>query len=107
MSFELFIGAIGGPELMIVLVIAIFLFGADKLPKLARSSGQALGEFHKGREDIEKEIRDSAKEAKAKATGDADEDDADVAAAEIDEVAMEAESSDAEDGLASDANPTA
>lgn len=63
MSFALFIGAIGGPELIVILAIAILLFGADKLPKLARSSGQALGEFHKGRNDIEKELRESAKQA--------------------------------------------
>lgn len=109
MSFELFIGAIGGPELLIVLVIAIFLFGADRLPKLARSSGQALGEFHKGRDDIETEIRESAKEARVKATGgDEDESDGDDADPEIDELAAEAESSDLEsESVASDARPSA
>ncbi|WP_198662050.1 Sec-independent protein translocase subunit TatA/TatB [Halorussus litoreus] len=50
----------GGMEMMIILLIAVLLFGANKLPKLARSSGQAIGEFRKGREDIEREIRESA-----------------------------------------------
>ena len=50
----------GGMEMMILLLVAVLLFGANKLPKLARSTGQAMGEFKKGREDIEREIRESA-----------------------------------------------
>ena len=50
----------GGPEMMIILAIVVLLFGANKLPKLARSSGMAIGEFQKGREEIETEIRDAA-----------------------------------------------
>ena len=46
----------GGPELLIILVIAIMLFGASKIPKLARSSGEAMGEFKKGREKVEQEL---------------------------------------------------
>ena len=50
------IGIPGGPELLIILLIAVLLFGANKLPKLARSSGQAMGEFQKGREEINQEL---------------------------------------------------
>ena len=53
----------GGMEMMIILLVAVLLFGANKLPKLARSTGQAMGEFKKGREDIEREIRESAEGA--------------------------------------------
>ena len=38
----------GFPELVIVLVIVLLLFGATRLPKLARSLGQASHEFKKG-----------------------------------------------------------
>ncbi|MFB6169544.1 MAG: twin-arginine translocase TatA/TatE family subunit [Haloarculaceae archaeon] len=62
--YPLFIGVPGGPELLVILGIAILLFGADRLPKLARSSGQAMGEFKKGRQEIEDEIRSSAARAK-------------------------------------------
>lgn len=48
----------GGPEMIVILLIVVLLFGANKLPKLARSSGQALGEFRRGREDIENELRE-------------------------------------------------
>lgn len=53
----LFFGLPGGPEMLIVLLLVILLFGADRLPKLARSSGEAMGEFQKGRETVEAEIR--------------------------------------------------
>lgn len=52
----------GGPEMIVILLIVVLLFGANKLPKLARSSGQALGEFKRGREEIETELREVATE---------------------------------------------
>lgn len=39
---------IGGPEILIVLVVVMLLFGAKKLPELARSVGSATREFRKG-----------------------------------------------------------
>jgi sec-independent protein translocase protein TatA len=39
---------LGAPELLIVLLVILLLFGGAKLPKLARSLGQAQGEFKKG-----------------------------------------------------------
>ncbi|SFR45726.1 Sec-independent protein translocase subunit TatA/TatB [Halogeometricum limi] len=56
----LFPGIPGGPELLIVLLIVVLLFGANKLPQLARSTGQAMGEFRRGREDIERELQEAA-----------------------------------------------
>jgi len=54
----LFPGLPGGIEIFVVLLIVVLLFGANKLPKLARSSGQAMGEFKKGREQIEQELQE-------------------------------------------------
>ena len=45
-----------GSEWLIILVLAILFFGADKLPKLARGLGKSLGEFKKAKEDFEKEV---------------------------------------------------
>ena len=39
---------LGGPELLIILVVILLLFGSTKLPKLARSLGQAQNEFKTG-----------------------------------------------------------
>jgi sec-independent protein translocase protein TatA len=68
--FPLFPGLPGGPELLIVLLVLVLLFGANKIPKLARSTGQAMGEFRRGREEIEKELE----EATGADTADAEED---------------------------------
>ena len=54
----LFPGLPGGPELLIVLFVLVLLFGANKIPKLARSTGQAMGEFRRGREEIEEELNE-------------------------------------------------
>jgi sec-independent protein translocase protein TatA len=56
----LFPGLPGGPELLIVLLLVVLLFGANKLPQLARASGQAMGEFRRGRDDLEREIHESS-----------------------------------------------
>ncbi|PSQ45392.1 twin-arginine translocase TatA/TatE family subunit [Halobacteriales archaeon SW_6_65_15] len=52
----------GGMEMMIILLIAVLLFGANKLPKLARSTGAAMGEFKKGREQAAEYETDSGVE---------------------------------------------
>lgn len=54
----LFPGVPGGIEMAIILMIAVLLFGANKIPKLARSTGQAMGEFQKGRQEVEKELQE-------------------------------------------------
>jgi len=48
----------GGMEMVVILLIAVLLFGANKIPKLARSTGQAMGEFQKGRQEVEKELEE-------------------------------------------------
>jgi sec-independent protein translocase protein TatA len=61
--------ALGGPEVMMVFVIALLLFGAKKLPELARGMGKSMGEFKKAREEFEREI--STAEVTAKKDWDA------------------------------------
>ena len=41
-------GSIGAPELLIILLVLLLLFGGAKLPKLARSLGEAKNEFERG-----------------------------------------------------------
>jgi len=55
-----FIAMPGGLEMAVILLIAVLLFGANKLPGLARSVGQATGEFKKGRVEIERELSEAA-----------------------------------------------
>ena len=42
---------LGAPELIIVLLIVLLVFGGAKLPKLARSLGEAQKEFRKGQDN--------------------------------------------------------
>lgn len=42
---------LGTPELIIILLILLLLFGASRLPKLSRSIGQSAGELQKGFKD--------------------------------------------------------
>jgi sec-independent protein translocase protein TatA len=58
MSLPLFVGGLGPPELAIIALAVILLFGASKLPKLARSMGSATGEFKKGRQQVEEELEE-------------------------------------------------
>lgn len=57
-ALPLFPGVPGGTELAVILLIAVLLFGANKIPKLARSTGEAMGEFKKGREQVERELEE-------------------------------------------------
>ena len=46
-------GGLGPPELIIILVIVLLLFGAKKLPDLASSMGKSIKEFRKASEDAD------------------------------------------------------
>jgi sec-independent protein translocase protein TatA len=49
-------GVPGPSEWALILVIVLVLFGAKKLPELARSLGHSMNEFRKAREDFDKEL---------------------------------------------------
>ncbi|MBD3412989.1 MAG: twin-arginine translocase subunit TatB [Candidatus Aminicenantes bacterium] len=51
-------GSIGVPELLIILAIALLIFGPKKLPEVGRSIGKALREFRKTSDEIKGKIED-------------------------------------------------
>jgi sec-independent protein translocase protein TatA len=56
---------LGAPELLIILAVVLLLFGSTRLPKLARSMGQASKEFKKGLAEGDKDDdEDEAEKAK-------------------------------------------
>ncbi|TKX51854.1 twin-arginine translocase TatA/TatE family subunit, partial [Halorubrum sp. SS7] len=56
----------------------------NKIPKLARSTGQAMGEFKKGREQVEEELKDMQESETADSTLDDEDDDLDDLETETD-----------------------
>ena len=58
------IQSIGVPGLIIILVIALILFGPSKLPQLGRAVGQTLKEFKDSTKDVVNEVSDEFKEVK-------------------------------------------
>ncbi|MDB9278819.1 twin-arginine translocase TatA/TatE family subunit [Halorubrum ezzemoulense] len=77
-------GIPAGPELLIILLVLVLLFGANKIPKLARSTGQAMGEFRKGREQVEEELKDMQDGEQADSTLDDEDDELDDLETETD-----------------------
>ncbi len=54
------------PEMIMIFVVILLLFGAKKLPELARGIGKSMGEFKKARDDFEREITRAETEVKVK-----------------------------------------
>ncbi len=55
---------LGPQEVIIIFVVILLLFGAKKIPELARGLGKSMGEFKKAREDFEREITKAEDEVK-------------------------------------------
>lgn len=86
----LFIGGLGAFEIALIFLVVVILFGASKIPELARSSGQAIGEFQKGKEEVEQELKEIRE-------GDADIEDVD---GDIEDVDADVESDGEKDSTA-------
>jgi len=57
--FEQFTNFVAGAEwIWIVVIIAVLLFGAKKIPQLAKTFGKAKGEYEKGRIEGDKELKE-------------------------------------------------
>jgi sec-independent protein translocase protein TatA len=52
---------LAGPDLIVILLIILVLFGAKKLPELARGMGQAVKEFQKAKDDFNDELHKAGK----------------------------------------------
>ena len=49
-------GNLAGPDMLIIFLIVLIMFGAKKLPELAKGLGQAVKEFSKAKEDVTTEL---------------------------------------------------
>lgn len=50
---------LGMPEILVILVVALLIFGPKKLPELGRSLGQSIREFRRGAQEIREELERS------------------------------------------------
>ncbi len=61
MNFFALLSNFGGPDLIIILLIVLVLFGAKKLPELAKGMGQAVKEFQKAKDEFSDELHSAGK----------------------------------------------
>lgn len=58
-------GSIGTPELILILIVALLIFGPKKLPELGRSFGRFINEFKRASRDIQESIEKEIENVKA------------------------------------------
>ena len=63
-----FAWALGGTEVVLILAVILILFGAKKIPELARGMGQGIKEFKKATREVTEEIQNAPTETPAKPT---------------------------------------
>lgn len=54
-----FIGGLGMPEILLIVLVVLLLFGGKKIPELMRGLGKGVRSFKDGMNEVEKEIKDS------------------------------------------------
>lgn len=53
---------LGAPELILIFVIALIIFGPSKLPEMGRALGRTINEFKKASSEIKREMEESTKD---------------------------------------------
>lgn len=56
------LGSLGWPEILLIFLVVLILFGAKRIPELARGLGKGLNEFRKAKDEFDHEIRKSTEE---------------------------------------------
>jgi TatA/E family protein of Tat protein translocase len=59
-------GTLGGPELLLILIIALIVFGPKKLPEIGKSMGKMLFEFRKASTDFQRTIEQEVEAERAR-----------------------------------------
>lgn len=62
-------GSIGVPELILIFIVALLLFGPRKLPDIGRSLGKAMGEFRRASNDLRRSLEEEVAADELKAAG--------------------------------------
>lgn len=57
-----FLISLGGPEIILIVLVVLLLFGGRKIPELMRGLGKGIREFNNAKANIESEIKENMKE---------------------------------------------
>ncbi len=57
----LFLNGLGTTELIVIVILALLLFGGKKIPELMRGMGKGIREFNDAKNNVKQEIEDGAK----------------------------------------------
>lgn len=61
-----FLPSIGFPELIVIMVLALIIFGPGKLPEVGKAVGRGINEFKRATKDVQKEINEVVKDTDTK-----------------------------------------
>lgn len=61
-------GSLGMPEIIVIVIVILLLFGGRKIPELMRGLGKGIREFNDAKNNVRREIEDSANEKDTKST---------------------------------------
>ena len=62
MNTTLLIFNLGGPEIILIVLVVLLLFGGKKIPELMKGLGKGIKEFNSAKANIESEIKDNMRE---------------------------------------------
>ncbi len=62
----LFLGNLGGTEIILIFLVVLLLFGGQKIPELMRGLGRGIREFNDAKNSVEDEIRQGIRESEKK-----------------------------------------
>lgn len=65
LAIFLLLGGLGAPEIILIIIGVLVLFGGRKIPELMRGIGQGINEFNNAKNSVKKEIEDGMKEGKS------------------------------------------
>jgi sec-independent protein translocase protein TatA len=66
LSMLLFLGNLGGTEIILIFLVVLLLFGGQKIPELMRGLGRGIREFNDAKNSVEDEIRQGMRESEKK-----------------------------------------
>jgi sec-independent protein translocase protein TatA len=66
LSMLLFLGNLGGTEIILIFLVVLLLFGGQKIPELMRGLGRGIREFNDAKNSVEDEIRQGIRESEKK-----------------------------------------